>query len=73
MNQLTWLDLYKFLHERAHNINAVGTFDWNRPVLVHDADTGDEVYCDTWIVSTNGGEEKLVLVTNLENIFSEEK
>jgi hypothetical protein len=73
MNKMTWLDLYNFLSERANNINAVGTFDWNKPVLVHDADTGDEVNCDTWIVSTNGGEKKLVLVTNLENIFSEEK
>ena len=45
---MSWLDLYNFLHERANNIHAVGTFDWSKPVLVYDADTGDKWNCDTY-------------------------
>lgn len=71
MNKMTWLDLFNFLHERANNIHAIGTFDWNKPVLVHDADTGDEFSCDTYYVSDSRGEEHLVLITNIERIFEE--
>ncbi|NBO17511.1 MAG: hypothetical protein EBV07_01305, partial [Proteobacteria bacterium] len=73
MNKLTWLDLYNFLVERANNVNAVGTFDWNRPVLIHDADTGDEFSCDTYYVTDDCGEDRLVLITNIEKIFEENK
>jgi hypothetical protein len=71
MNKMTWLDLYNFLYERANNINAVGTFNWNEPVLVHDANTGDEFSCDTYYISDNRGEDRIVLITNIEKIFQE--
>jgi hypothetical protein len=71
MNKLTWLDLYNFLYERANNVNAVGTFNWNEPVLVHDANTGDEFPCDTYYISDNRGENRIVLITNIEKIFQE--
>ena len=73
MNNMTWLDLYNFLYSQANDIKNFGKINWQEPVMIHDANTGDEVHCDTRIVSTDDGEEKLVLVTNLENIFSEEK
>lgn len=71
MSNMTWLELYNFLHERANNIKAVGTFDWNKPVLVHDANTGDEFTCDTYYVNDNRGDDRLVLITNIEQIFNE--
>ena len=71
MNKMTWLDLYNFLNERANNVKAVGTFDWNKPVLVHDANTGDEFSCDTYYISDNRGDDRLVLITNIEQIFNE--
>ena len=73
MNKTTWLDLYNFLYERANNLNAVGTFDWNRPVLIHDANTGDEFTCDTYYVDDDRGSNRLVLITNIEKIFEENK
>lgn len=71
MNNMTWLDLYNYLYERANSLNAVGTFDWSRPVLVHDANTGDEFTCDTYYVTDNSGSDRLVLITNIEKIFEE--
>jgi hypothetical protein len=71
MNKITWLDLYTFLHERANNIQAVGTFEWNTPILIHDANTGDEFTCDTYYVSDSRKKDRLVLITNIEKIFEE--
>lgn len=71
MNKMTWLDLYKFLNEKANSVKSFGTFDWNRPVLVHDADTGDEFTCDTYYVTDDSGDDRLVLITNIEKIFEE--
>ena len=71
MNKMTWLDLYNYLYDRANNVSAVGTFDWSRPVLVHDANTGDEFSCDTYYVTDNRGNDRLVLITNIEKIFEE--
>lgn len=73
MNNMTWLDLYNFLYERANNINAFGTFHWDKPVLVHDANTGDEFRCDTYYVTDDKGDDRLVLITNIEQIFHESK
>lgn len=71
MNKMTWLDLYNFLYDRANNVNAVGTFDWNKPVMVHDAESGDEFCCDTYYINDNRGDDRLVLITNIEKIFNE--
>lgn len=67
MDDLTWLDLYNLLHKIANDIKTVGEFKWNEPVLVHNAETGDEYPCDTWIIDDN----KLVLAINTETIFRE--
>lgn len=71
MNNMTWLDLYNYLYERANSVKAVGTFDWGKPVLVHDANTGDEFTCDTYYVTDDSGSDRLVLITNIEKIFEE--
>lgn len=71
MNKMTWLDLYNYLHTQA-NLN-VGNFDWSVPVMIHDASTGEEHYCDTWVVSSNIGGDRVVLATNIESIFAENK
>ena len=73
MSKITWLDLYNFLHDQANNINKVGNFNWDVPVMIHDADTGDELTCDTWVISDNRGKDRVVLVTNIEHIYSENK
>jgi hypothetical protein len=69
MNRITWLDLYNFLHSQAHDFKNLGKFDWNSPVIIHDASTGEEYNCDTWRISNKKGKEKLVLATNIESIF----
>lgn len=71
MNKMSWLDLYNYLHTQA-NFN-VGKFDWQAPVMVHDASTGDEFNCDTWVISNDSGEDRVVLATNIESIFTESK
>ncbi len=72
MNQkMTWLDLYNFLHSQANDLKNIGKINWQEPVMVHDANTGDETHCDTWVVSINYSESRLVLATNLETIFNE--
>lgn len=71
MNNMTWLDLYNYLHSQANNLNNVGKFDWQAPVIVHDASTGDELKCDTWVISDCGGNDRVVLATNIDHIFSE--
>ncbi len=59
---MTWLDLYSFLIERANNINAVGNFEWNKPVKIFDNATGELFNCDTYYLqSENDG---LVLIIN---------
>jgi hypothetical protein len=60
---MNWLDLYNFLHERANNINTVGTFEWSKPVKVFDNATGELFHCDTYYLQedTTGG---LVLMIN---------
>jgi hypothetical protein len=73
MNKMTWLDLYKYLHNQANDINNLGKFDWNSPVMVHDASTGEEQYCDTWEISNESNQYKVVLVTNIDTIFAENK
>lgn len=39
MNNMTWLDLYNFLHERANDIKNLGDFPWQDPVEAFDFDT----------------------------------
>jgi len=73
MNNMTWLDLYNYLHSQAHDFKNLGKFDWNSPVIVHDASTGDEYNCDTWVISTDNSKDRVVLATNIEMIFTENK
>ena len=53
MKQMTWLDLYNFFFERANNINAIGTFDWNKPVQVFDNATGELFDTDTYYLNSD--------------------
>ena len=39
MNNMTWLDLYNFLYERANDINNPGSFPWQENVQVFDFET----------------------------------
>lgn len=40
MNNMTWLDLYNFLHQRANDIKNLGKFDWQAKVQVYDNQYG---------------------------------
>jgi hypothetical protein len=73
MNKMSWLDLYNYLHSQAHDFKNLGKFDWNVPVMIHDASTGEEHYCDTWVISSDVGGDRVVLATNIESIFAENK
>jgi hypothetical protein len=65
MNNMTWLELYNFLHKKANGIHSIGSLDWNSPVKIYDAMTGDESNCDTYYLTDNDNEH-LVLMTNFE-------
>ncbi len=69
MTQMTWLDLYNYLHAQANGLDNIGNFNWNVPVLIHDAESGDEYNCDTWVLSDSNKNEKLVLLINPDSIF----
>jgi hypothetical protein len=71
MNNMTWLDLYTFLYNQANDSKNFGKMNWQEPVMVHDANTGDELNCYTWVVSDSNGQDKLVIATNIETIYSE--
>lgn len=71
MNNLTWIDLFEHLTNIANDIKNVGKFDWSAPVMIHNAETGDEYNCDTMYVSDKRGEDRFVLMTNIEQIFAE--
>jgi hypothetical protein len=66
MNKMTWLDLYNFLHSQAHDFKNLGQFNWSAPVVVHDAETGEEYDCDTYTFG-----KKLTLAINMESVFHE--
>jgi hypothetical protein len=38
-NNMTWLQLYNFLYERANDINSGGSFPWQQQVEVFDFET----------------------------------
>lgn len=63
---MTWLDLYRFLGDQANKVKNIGNFDWNSPVIVHNAETGEEYECDTYIF-----DNKLTLTINMDSIFLE--
>jgi len=64
--QLTWLDLYNYLHKEANDINTVGQFDWQDKVIVYDAKTGDEYFTDTLYLEENIKKPRLVFSINLD-------
>lgn len=39
MNNMTWLDLYNFLHDQANNSKNFGKFPWGETVQVFDFET----------------------------------
>jgi hypothetical protein len=66
MSTLKWIDLFKFLNEKANDVRNVGTFDWQAPVVIYDANTGDESYCDTYYLTGDNSEDRFVLMSNIE-------
>lgn len=70
MSNMTWLELYNFLHEQANSLDNIGEFDWSKPVTIHDAETGDEYTCDTFYVSDDTDFERTVLMINIPSIFN---
>jgi len=71
MSNMTWLDLYNFLHDQANNSKNFGKFPWNEPVSIHDAETGDEFSCETYYISDDRSDDRIVLMINTEAIFGE--
>lgn len=43
---MTWLDLYNFLHQRANDLQNLGTFNWQAPVEVYDNQYGETSKAD---------------------------
>lgn len=66
MNKMTWLDLYNYLNAQANELDNIGRFNWNNQVIVHDAETGDEYDCDTYIF-----DDKVTLTINMDSVFLE--
>ena len=64
---MTWLELYNFLHKRANTLSELGTVKWNEPILVHNAETGQEHEVDVWELSDpieHDHDTRLTLVYN---------
>lgn len=59
---MTWLDLYNLLHQKANDINNLDSKLWNSKVVIHDAETGEEYDSDTFYI-----DDKLTLVMNYED------
>lgn len=59
---MTWLDLYNYLHKKANDINNLDSKLWNSKVVIHDAETGEEYDSDTFYI-----DDKLTLVMNYED------
>lgn len=68
MNKMSWLDLYNYLNAQANGLDNFGKFDWNSPVMLHDAETGYKYFCDTYFI-----DNQLTLAFNMETIFDENK
>lgn len=62
-SKMTWLDLYNYLNAQANGLDNFGLFDWNSPVMVHDAATGQEYFCDTYILN-----KKVTITINIDCI-----
>lgn len=67
-NNMTWLELYNYLHKKANDVNNLDTKLWNSDVHIHDAVTGEEYTCDTFYVDDEHGDEKLVLMINIDEV-----
>jgi hypothetical protein len=57
-NSTTWLDLYNYLYNKAHDMNSYGTFDWQAPIEVYDGDSEEVKIADTYYL-----DGKFVLIT----------
>lgn len=40
VEKITWLDLYNFLYEKAHDFKNLGSFDWNSEIKILDPKSG---------------------------------
>jgi hypothetical protein len=70
---LTWLELYNFLHKKANDTLNLDPHIWSEKVMIHNAETGDEYSCDTFMISDEKRNERLVLMINLEEVYKEYK
>jgi hypothetical protein len=66
---MTWLELYNMLHQKANDINNLDSKFWQSDVSFHNLETGDEHPCDTWEITDQNQEPRLVLGIN----FSQEE
>lgn len=64
MSNLTWLELYNFLHKQANEVKNIGNFDWNDNVFVYNSDTDETMLCDTFYLGS-----QLVLGINMEENY----
>lgn len=72
---MDWLDLYNFLYAKAHDIHRPDQDFWKSEVVIHDADTGEELTCEIIelgpVDSDNFEPKRTVLATNYDTIFKE--
>jgi len=64
---MTWLELYNVLHRRANDIKNLDSDLWQQEVLCHNAETGEEMEVENFVV--NG---KTVLAFNTNSLYNEE-
>lgn len=70
MMPIKWIDLFQFLNQRANDINNLEKFDWQSPVIIHNAENGDEFNCDTYYINDSRGDNRFVLAINMESVFN---
>jgi hypothetical protein len=58
MNRLTWNDLFNLLVAQKEN----NTFQPDNYVMVYNAETGDEHYCDVWNTTTDTDRQQRLVI-----------
>tara|TARA_B100001778_G_C18194823_1_gene452927 strand:- start:3 stop:200 length:198 start_codon:yes stop_codon:yes gene_type:complete len=65
---MKWLDLYKFMYNKANKLSNVGTINWQEDVEIYDCETGTTYKCDMLELDEN---KKLTLSINMDSIYQE--
>ena len=64
LEKISWLDLYNYLYDQAHDFDKMGKFNWQAEIVLHDAETGEEKGVNLFEL-----DNKTVLTINSDAIF----